>query len=257
LYDQIQLGQQMVSLPRPFMFSIRPPVKAPTPTSRSASANRVMCLYDNAGEHFQPGMDSTSSPVTQHLAKSRVLMFVYDPTQDVRFRERCRAFSQDPQLSGARRPQRQETILREAALRIRRYASLGPNQRLDRPLLVLVAKSDVWAPLLPDVDITTEPIAERPGASATVDVRRVEMVSGKIKELLKGLAPEFVAAAEEFGQHVIYVPVSALGGAPELGAGSTALGIRPRNVKPTWVTVPVLYTFAKWATGLISAKPRG
>ena len=255
LYDQIQLGQQIVSLPRPFLFLVRPPAQLSS-NGKTRSTSRVMCLYDNAGEHFQPGMDSVASPVTQHLAKSRVLMFVYDPTQDMRFREKCRAFSQDPQLASSRRPQRQETILREAALRVRRYASLASNQRLDRPLLVLVAKSDMWGPLLPDVDMISEPIIERGGLSAIVDLRRVESVSGKIRELLKSLAPEFVAAAEEFCQHVIYVPVSALGGAPEVDAGSNVLGIRPRNVRPRWVTIPVLYTFAKWSTGLISARPR-
>ncbi len=103
LYDQIQLGQQLVSLPRPFMFMIRPPAQHSTPQHSAGvkTSNRIMCLYDNAGEHFQPGADSVSSPVTQHLAKSRVLMFVYDPTQDIRFRERCRTFSQDPQLASS------------------------------------------------------------------------------------------------------------------------------------------------------------
>ena len=171
LYDQIQLGQQVVSLPRPFMFVVRPPSHQASP-GKNQGNNRIMCLYDNAGEHFQPGMDSASSPVTQHLAKSRVLMFVYDPTQDMHFRERCRNFSQDPQLSSSRRPQRQETILRKAGLRVRRYASLASTQPLDRPLLVLVAKAMSGRRCSP---VSTSP----PSRSSTGPARRQPWIYGR------------------------------------------------------------------------------
>ena len=118
LYDEVRLGEQIISLPRPFLFTMR---HTGRPISQSdASRMRVMCLYDNAGEHFHPGMDSLASPGTQHLAKSRVLMFLFDPTQNPRFREHCRAFSNDPQLYGASRTERQETILTESAQRVRR-----------------------------------------------------------------------------------------------------------------------------------------
>ena len=78
-----------------------------------------MCLYDNAGEHFQAGADQSAAPVTHHLEQSRVVMFLYDPTQDPRFREKCRPLSNDPQLQSVVRTQRQETILTETALRVR------------------------------------------------------------------------------------------------------------------------------------------
>jgi hypothetical protein len=109
---------------------------------------RVVCLYDNAGEHFRPGMDSAAAPGTQHLARSRLLMFLFDPTQNPRFRDRCRAFSTDPQLAGAARLTRQELILTEAAQRVRRYTGLPHDRRHDRPLVVVLTKSDVWAPLV-------------------------------------------------------------------------------------------------------------
>ncbi len=245
LYDQIQLGAQVISLPRPFLFTLR--------QSGGGAGNRVLCLYDNAGEHFQPGMDSVSSPVTQHLAKSRVLMYIFDPTQDVRFRDRCRAFSEDPQLRGSQKLQNQATILTEAALRVRRYAGLSSGEKLDRPLLFIVAKSDVWGPLLPDVDITSEPTVTNGDGLCAVDVRRVEATSAKIRAMILSIAPEFVRLAEEFCEHVIFIPVSALGHSPEVDGETKALGIRPQNVKPRWVTVPILFTLAKWAKGLIPA----
>jgi hypothetical protein len=72
---------------------------------------------------------------------------------------------------------------------------------------------------------------------------------------LQELTPEFVASAEDFSNHVIYIPCSALGRPPEVQEGSGMLGVRTKDIKPRWVTVPVLYMFAKWATGLIGTAP--
>ncbi len=216
-----------------------------------ATRTRLVCLYDNAGEHFQPGMDTAASPVTRHLARSRVLMFLYDPTQDPRFRERCRSFSHDPQLEDAGRTQRQETLLTEAALRVRLYAGVGPSQKYDRPLIVVVPKLDVWQPLL-KASIDGEPIVESE-SGAKVDVARIEAVSDAVRGMLLEHAPEVVAAAEDFCQHVMYVPVSALGRAPEVQESTRLLSIRPRDIAPRWVTAPVLYMFAKWASGLVAS----
>ena len=185
----------MINLPRPFLFTIRPSARHVN-RARSAELSRVICLYDNAGEHFQPGMDTVASPVTQHLAKARVLMFMFDPTQDIRFRDQCRTVSQDPQLASGRKPQRQDVILTEAAERVRSY-STGAGRKIDRPLMILVGKSDVWAPLLPGVDMVTEPIVDMGAGRKGVDTGRIEMTSHRIKELMKKLVPEFVALAED------------------------------------------------------------
>jgi hypothetical protein len=265
LYDQIRLGQQIVSLPRPFLFTLRSQPK-PTPAGKS-NANgaaelkplRVMCLYDNAGEHFQPGMDSASAPGTQHLAKSKVLMFLFDPTQHPGFREHCRPFSQDPQLYGSARTLRQETILSEAAARVRRYTGLSPRLKHDRPLIVIVSKADIWASML-DADLETEPLLpdpEYPGTSlGVVDVPRIEQTSAALRQVLLKWTPEVVAAAEDFCKHITYIPSSALGCGPEVQQGTGMLGIRPRNIHPKWAAVPILYMFAKWGGGAIpAAKP--
>jgi hypothetical protein len=251
LYDEVRLGQQIISLPRPFLFTLRHTGRPMDKTD--AARMRVMCLYDNAGEHFHPGMDSLSSPGTQHLAKSRVLLFLFDPTQNPRFRDHCRTFSFDPQLYGASRTERQETILTESAQRVRRYVGLSPHKKHDRPLLVIVSKADIWAPLL-DANIDTEPlISVGDGSSAAVDLPRIEETSRRLRTLLKTWAPEFVAAAEDFCHTVLYVPVSALGRGPELKEETGLLTIRPRDIHPKWVTVPVLYMLAKWASGLLPA----
>ena len=121
---------------------------------------------------------------------------------------------------------------------------------------MLVPKSDVWGPLL-DEDLITEPIlvGALGGLIAGVDVKRIERVSQKLRMLLLKETPEVVAAAEDFCEHVVYIPIRALGRSPEettLPGGGTGLFIRPRGIVPRWAAVPILYMFAKWTTGLIA-----
>ena len=252
MYDQVRFGSQVVLLPKPFLFTMRP-TRPPRPGAPAGwSQLRMLCVYDNAGEHFQPGMDTVSMPGTQHLAHSRALWFVFDPTQHPRFRAECRSVSQDPQLTQRSRTQRQEVLLNETADRVRRYTGLPADKKHNRPLIVIVSKADIWSRLL-GVQLAREPLLPDPFDSAlsAVDVDRVEKVSAAIRELLKSLTPEFVAAAEDFCSHVAYVPASALGRGPAVDERTGGLGIRPRDIIPQWVTVPALYMMAKWANGWI------
>ena len=252
MYDQIRVGQQVVSLPRPFLFTMRPSGRHPNADSGTQSA-RVVCVYDNAGEHFSPGEDTATSPVTQHLGCSRVLMFLYDPTQDPRFRARFRGLSADPQLGEHAPTRRQETILIETATRIRQYAGLPSTQPIKRPLLVVVPKADVWGKLI-DLDLSTEPIipdSVAQGKLGGVDLNRIDAVSARVREMLLETAPEFVSTAEEFCSKVVYIPISALGSSPEVVPGREGLWIRPSQIRPRWVTVPFLYMFARWSHDVI------
>jgi len=264
LYDQIRLGQQIVSLPRPFLFTLRPQAKPAPKSSTNGNSTiaddplRVMCLYDNAGEHFQPGMDSASAPGTQHMARSKALMFLFDPTQHPGFREHCRSFSADPQLYGSARTLRQETILTEAASRVRRYTGLSPQRKHDRPLLVVVSKADIWGKLL-DATLETEPLLPDPAYPGTnlalVDVARMNKTSAAVRALLMKFTPELVAAAEDFCRTIIYIPASALGRGPELQEETGMLGIRPRDIRPKWAAAPILYFLAKWGGVLPATRP--
>jgi hypothetical protein len=250
LYDQIRLGQHIVSLPRPFLFTLRPGTGHPN-FLQTRKFSRILCLYDNAGEAFEPGEDTSASPVTQHLAKSKVLMFVFDPIQDARFRLKCKQVSNDPQLEG--RARRQETVFIEMATRIRRYTGLAAHKKHDGPMVIIVPKADVWGSLI-DLDINTEPFVKSSdiGTVAGVDLDRIRATSAKVRSLLAESAPEFVSAVEEFCQHVVYIPVSALGGSPSLKEGEGGFVVRAGSISPKWVAVPILFSFAAWATGLIS-----
>ncbi len=254
LYDTVQFGDQHVLYPRPFVFGLRP-LKGHPKEAQAETVSRALCLYDNAGEHFLPGADKVGTPVTQHLAASRFLFFLFDPTQDPRFREEIEGRSPDPQLGKAAKTYRQETILLEAADRVRRYAGVAQTGKHQKPLIVVVTKFDAWCsilgqdpklPVLPNVYVST-------AAGTALDTAKVEDLSRAVRVVLNEFAREFVAAAESFAEHVIYIPVSALGSAPEQDPATGALCIRPRNIRSMWVEMPMVYALARWGNGLVPA----
>lgn len=259
LYDQVRMGDHSITLPRPFMFTMHPGMQHPNHEVAS-KVSRVICLYDNAGESFLPGADSVSSPVTRHLALSACLFFCFDPTQDPRFRRACEGKSADPQMAArASRLQReanvrQDTILLEAIQRVRRHAGLREDELHQRPLIVVVTKWDSWKNLLPDIsceppyyDIAGQPVR-------TLNVDRIQEVSDRVQSLLQSICPEIVAAGQGFARELTFVPVSATGVSPELDPSTGTLGIRPRDIEPYWVEVPMLLALSRWSRGLIGSQ---
>ena len=197
--------------------------------------------------------------VVQHLAKSQILMMFFDPTQDARFLRQCS--SQTAGQSGdsllQRGPSsvllRQETLLREAAVRIRRYLGLSESTRIKTPLLVIVPKFDVWAEAI-GISLDKEPFLslEQQGL-LSMDLEQVEANSKLLYDTFKTLCPEFVSVAENLTRTIRFIPVTSLGCSPEVvnRDGRQFYGIRPAQVDPKWVTVPLLYSLCKWASGLI------
>jgi hypothetical protein len=255
-YDTVLFGDQRISYPRPFVFSVAP-LEAHPNGKAAAAAARVLCVYDNAGESFLPGADTAASPVTRHLAQSRVLMFLFDPTQDMRYRRMCRGTTDDPQMLERserlerERPVRQETILAEAAQRVRRFAGLAQNEKHQRPLIVVVTKFDAWSALMKPRELPTPYIPNCYNSIAAVRLDLIETLSQALRAFLWKVSPEIVSVAESFASHVLYVPVSATGCSPERHPESGALGFRPKNVKPIWAEVPLLYTMSRWMQGLV------
>lgn len=251
LYDSVLFGQQTVSFPRPFVFSMRP---LPThPGYRDmARLSRALCLYDNAGEHFLPGQDTRESPVTRHLARSRVLFFLFDPTQDPRFRKACQGHTNDPQMADGSRTMRQETILLEAADRIRRYGGLAQGEQHSAPLIVVVTKYDAWKSLVGAARLDLERMlrSSRTSPLWAVDLKTVHQLSQQTRAILQRLSPEIVSAAEGFARQVVYLPVSALGRGPD-GDSHVGLGIRPRDIQPMCAELPMIYALCRWMQGLV------
>jgi hypothetical protein len=251
MYDTVSYGSQTVLYPRPYLFALRLMANHPRATRPDArQASRVVCLYDNAGEHFQPGRESTAAPVTQHLARAELLLFLFDPTQDSRFHSWM--FSGQPTGGTGERGVRQELILQEAAARIRRTLGLAADAVHDRPLVVVLTKCDAWAHQLPTQDWSDPWKSSRSGLG--LETERIEKCSHHLRKLLGSVCPDLIQAAEGFAREVRYVPVSALGHAPrQMTNGSF---VRPADVRPIGVTVPVLYGLNRWLGRLVPGLKR-
>jgi len=255
LYETVLFDGQAITYPRPFLFCLRP--LGSHPSAKNEYTAKAICVYDNAGESFLPNQDKATQPVTQHLASSRALLYLFDPTQDSRFRKACQGHTNDPQMQPRSQrltreaATRQEIILQEATGRIRRHLGLAQSAKHRRPLFVIVTKADCWSFLL-DTKLPPEPLV-RSSKGEIHALRRalVDQVSQRLREVLWKYTPELVATAEGFADEVIYIPVSAMGRSPETDPQTGALGIRPKDIKPWWVEVPLLYFLSRWVPALV------
>ncbi|MEO2033063.1 MAG: hypothetical protein ABGZ35_13355 [Planctomycetaceae bacterium] len=260
LYQQVEIehGRTML-LPRPFVFRMR--LMSQHPKVEKIDKNgRAICLYDNAGEHFLPGAQTANSPGTRHLAVSKALMFVFDPTQHPQFRKACRGKTADPQINNDLVSYRQDHILAEATRRIRGELGLGLDERDKRPLIVVLSKYDAWAALAGSATLKRKWILpELRQGLHQLDVRKLKSISANFRELLIRLAPEIVSTSEAFSEDVIYIPVSALGCSPRELQGAEPvgdpprlpLGVLPSEISPIWSDVPLLYAIHRTMPGMI------
>jgi hypothetical protein len=229
------------------MFSLTPSSRHPNAAARQRMA-RMLCVYDNAGELFEPGRDTTHHQGTRHLAQSRVLVFLFDPTQHHKFRQKCQGpLAARPAESGT---VRQDVVLLEVAARIRRFMNAPQTTKHAQPLVVLVTKCDAWLHLLDAKAIAQNPWRSTTKQISALDGARLAEISRQLKHLLKETCPELVGAAEGFAEHVTYLPVSSLGQTPQVDSAGR-LVVRPRDVKPIWAAVPLIYGFQRSLKGLI------
>ncbi len=242
LYDQVILDGMVTNLLKPFMFSITPAEHHPDYENVRDRISRTLVLYDNAGEHFEPGMDSVDNPTTRHLIYSDTIFFLFDPTKDVRFRKRC-VGRDDPQLSRGSRVQRQEVLLTEMTNRIEKYSGKRRRSKSNKRLIIIVPKCDIWLDLL-GYELPQMPWKWDPEyRTCALDMECIMSASYSVRALLEDVCPELVASAESFTDEVLFLPNSALGCSPELNENTGILGVRPRNLNPFWIPVPMLYLF--------------
>jgi hypothetical protein len=150
------------------------------------------------------------------------------------------------------KPLRQDVILQEATERIRRQIGLAYGAKHQRVLVVIVTKYDCWSSLLNELELPAPWVASKTAEIYGVNLSIIEEVSRRVREVLWELTPEIVATAEQFAELVVYVPVSAIGGSPEVDPESHKLGVRPRDIHPVWPEVPLLYALANSTAGLIA-----
>ena len=260
IYNNTIINNIATQLAQPFVYMTEPMPSHPL-LEKANRTRQVICVYDNAGEHFLPGADNVTAPVTRHLARSDALFFVFDPTQDVRFRAACTEPVNDPQMCSdvedsdiQRRIHlvRQDVVLDNVLAQTRSLSFLQPHEKIKIPLIVVLSKYDAWKQLCRGKFPAGKAPQERDPWALTIDrvihyyhSERVEQYSRILRELLLDIVPNLVGAAEAAVEKVTYIAVSATGGPPELGEpdehGIRPLCHRPGKVKPIWAEVPFLH----------------
>lgn len=251
--------------PRPMLFQIAP-IGAHPNARMPQRHTRTICLYDHAGEHFGPGFASPRRPTTHHLARSSALLFVFDPTSEPAFVERCRGDKRDPQFGIARslkENQSQSVILETADANRKTLLGREIAEPLDTPLVVILSKFDAWKHVVAG-DLPAFSRGPRDGLPVEGFVpAAVEAISGKMRELLMLWCPGIVSAAERCSRRVCYIPVSASGTSPivagqDLGSDPPrpVLKFRRGDIKPVWAEVPLLWILENVTTGLVPVAGR-
>jgi hypothetical protein len=245
LYRSFRVGDSSWMAPKPQLFNIA-----------RRGASRLLALYDNAGEHFLPGRDAAHEPVTRHLAASRALVFVVDPTQDRRVVAKLGGVEAVRALGGGGGvEQRQDLVLIEAAGRLRRLRGLSASERLPVRLVLALAKADIWGPLA-DERLGVAPV-DRPSV-AMPSLGELESIHGSCEAFLKSHIPELVATARALDPAFRLVPFSGLGRPPaKCGAVDERLSIRPCDVHPVWPAAPLVVALAEAEPSLLPEFVRG
>jgi hypothetical protein len=251
-YRPVMLGEQEVLLPRPCLFKVKPFENA-TPPGVADDASRLVVCYDNAGEHFQPEHDSAAEPGTEHIARAGGIVFMVDPILDVGLR---RAVLHSGGVVASTLPAYpQHNLLNETFNRIQRLRGVGAGASAsglyEKPFIVCLSKADVFPA---EFDLSLEPwVWSAEHGVYALDMARLVAMSYRVRAFLSRHAHRIVQTVEGHARHVLYVPVSGLGHCPgrhrESGQGGVVVegfseSVRPRDVRPGWVEVPLLYMLA-------------
>ena len=228
MYERLPRQGRMVALPRPFVYTL-----APGDKTRDQCA---LIFYDNAGEHFQPGVNIVEQPGAQHVASAAGIIYLFDPFNSPEFR-RCIRDTKDPQMEKPVVDQ-QDIILSEMRARIQIIRNLRPGEPITTPVAFVVGKCDVWLQLL-----NGKPLVE-PLQDGSLDKAAIEENSAVVRELMNRLCPPVVANAEALSTNVMFFAASSFGHTPlRIGPGEYVPD--PSRLHPDHVEVPLLWILSQ------------
>jgi hypothetical protein len=236
MYERLPRQGRMVALPRPFVYTLAAEEKMREPCA--------LIFYDNAGEHFQPGVNIVEQPGAQHVASAAGIMYLFDPFNSPEFRQNLRD-TKDPQLEKPVVDQ-QDIILSEMRARIQTIRNLRAGETIQTPVAFIVGKCDVWLHLLNGKSMS------KPVSDGKLDIAAVEENSSTIRELLYRLCPPLVANAEALSSNVMFFAASSFGHTPlKIGPGEYVPD--PSKLQPANVEVPLLWILSQVCPNLFVA----
>lgn len=234
MYERLQRHDRVVALPRPFIFSVSDP--------RGTGHDCSLIFYDNAGEHFEPGIANEESPGTLHVASSAGIFYLFDPIASPEFRRALRGH-EDPQFAMdgiGKRLDQQDVIMAELEVRVKQNQNISIADKIDVPVAVMIGKCDILRDEL-DWERILEPIVDK-----QLDMAILEKNSEILREYMMDMHPSIVANAEALSRHVKYFPVSPFGHSPEKVEieGKKYIAPDPDKLDPVMVEVPTLWVLS-------------
>lgn len=230
MYERYPRFGKMVALPKPMTYSL----------SHDGCEDTSVIFYDNAGEHFEPGLDIEESPGAMHVASSAAIFFLFDPASNRNFKRALTGYP-DPQLTIGGRLDQQDTILSEMEVRIKRMLGLESSKRVDTPMAFIIGKCDIWQHLL---ESPLEPVV----IDGKLDLKAVDRNSEKLRKFLSGLDSAVVAASQGISNNVKFFAVSALGHSPvmiESGECAGKIAPIPQKLNPINVDIPTIWALSQ------------
>ena len=238
MYERYPRFGKMVALPKPFTYSL----------SEDGKPETSIIFYDNAGEHFEPGLDIEESPGAMHVASSSAIFFLFDPVSNRNFK-RLIGQHPDPQLNIGGRIDQQDTILSEMEVRIKRILSVEPSKRIDTPIAIILGKCDIWRNLLKEN-------LENPIKDGYLDLSIVDSNSEKLRRFMLSIDPSIPSGAQTISSNVRFFALSALGHSPEmltLGECAGKIAPIPEKLSPIDVDIPTIWALSQ-TTNLIPTR---
>ena len=236
MYERLPRHGRMVALPRPFIYTLG--------ASNHSKPRCSVIFYDNAGEHFQPGVRLVEQPGALHVASASGILFLFDPFNSPDFRRAMKGTT-DPQIEKPVSDQ-QDIILAEMRTRILNIRSLPSNHLIPEPLAIMVGKYDAWQHLLPEHNI------ENPIVNSHLDLAAIRRNSFRVRQVLLRICPSIVTNAEALSANVCYFAVSAFGHTP-VKVGEGAYAPDPARLKPFQIEIPTLWALATFCPDLVQA----
>lgn len=240
MYERLPRQGRMVALPRPFVYTLG--------TDEKSRDQCALIFYDNAGEHFQPGVNIVEQPGAQHVASAAGIMYLFDPFNSPEFRRHLRN-TQDPQLEKPIVDQ-QDIILTEMRTRIQIIRNLKAGESISTPFAFIVGKFDAWMQLLDG-----KPLRNFVD-DGKLDISAIEENSNVIRELVCQMCPPLVANAEALSNNVMFFATSSFGHTPvkiKIGA-ENAFVPDPARLRPVNVEMPLLWILSQICPGLLPTK---
>jgi hypothetical protein len=179
------------------------------------------------------------------------VLYLYDPTQDIRFRSAYEKLLPDQKVKDEGVTSRQETVLHEITARLTKHRARTAEDRR-RPLVVVLTKYDQWWPLIGHERLP-DPLVRLSAGGEALHLGKVKYVSDAVRNVVQQYSSELVQTADDFSDNVWFIPISATGCSPERDRKTGLNGFRAGSLTPMWESIPLLTVLADLCPGLVPA----